>query len=211
MFPSMSSPLPFAALHATHGGIWIAERDGRVREIGRGEAIAHAAESPTILLNAPLVATRLGYGELSGLDLLELFAFVHPAQFAVPTPAGMARALGLAPPADDGAAAAFLLQAAEALLARVEAPGWGGARRRVELGAGADAAALALGGGARPAADPAGAGRALAVLAPAGMGGGTRAAAAQARGAGAGRDDESAGTAGRPGRRAARRAARLCC
>ena len=47
------------------------------------------------MLNAPLVAQRLGYPELSGLDLLELFAFVHPAQFMVPTPMGLARALGL--------------------------------------------------------------------------------------------------------------------
>ena len=36
---------------------------------------------------------------VSGLDLLELFAFVHPARFAVPTPRGIAHALGLDEPA----------------------------------------------------------------------------------------------------------------
>jgi len=86
------SALPWPALYATHGGIWLASPDGAVRGLGRGEAIARAAETPTILLNAPVTATRLGYGELSGLDLLELYAFVHPARFAVPTPAGLARA-----------------------------------------------------------------------------------------------------------------------
>src|SRR5688572_31292175 len=111
--------LPYPALYATHGGIWIAGADG-VRGLGRGEAIARAAETPTIMLNAPLTGQRLGYPELSGLDLLELFAFVHPAHFAVPTPKGLADALGLAPPGDDGAAAPFLLDAARALLATLE-------------------------------------------------------------------------------------------
>src|SRR3954465_4139577 len=113
----MAASLPYPALYATHGGIWIAAPDGEVRALGRGEAIARAAETPTIMLNAPLVGQRLGYPELSGLDLLELFAFVHPARHAVPTPKGLADALGMAAPADDGAAASFLLDAAEALLA----------------------------------------------------------------------------------------------
>ncbi|HEX4738507.1 MAG TPA: ATP-dependent DNA helicase [Allosphingosinicella sp.] len=112
----MAASLPYPALYATHGGIWLAAPDGEVRALGRGEAIARAAETPTIMLNAPLVGQRLGYPELSGLDLLELVAFVHPARHVVPTPKGLADALGLAPPADDGAAAAFLLQAAETML-----------------------------------------------------------------------------------------------
>jgi ATP-dependent DNA helicase DinG len=91
-----------------------------VRALGRGEAIARAAETPIIMLNAPLVGQRLGYPELSGLDLLELFAFVHPARFAVPTPRGLAHALGLEPPASDGEAAPFLLEAASKLLATLE-------------------------------------------------------------------------------------------
>jgi ATP-dependent DNA helicase DinG len=120
----MAASLPYPALHASHAGIWIAEPGGESRAVGRGEAIARAAETPMILLNAPLVAARLGYPELSGLDLLELFAFVHPARFAVPTPPGLARAIGLAPPADDAAAPAFLLAAAAALLARMEDANW---------------------------------------------------------------------------------------
>src|SRR5437764_10646055 len=112
--------IPIPALHATHAGIWLASGDGEVREASRGEAIARAAETPHIILNAPLVGQRLGYPELSGLDLLELFAFVHPARFAVPTPKGMAHALGLEAPEADAEAPAFLLRAAEALLATLE-------------------------------------------------------------------------------------------
>src|SRR5881227_3853935 len=86
------------ALHATHAGIWLASADGEVREATRGEAIARAAETPHIILNAPLVGQRLGYPELSGLDLLELFAFIHPARFAVPTVAGLTQTLGIDAP-----------------------------------------------------------------------------------------------------------------
>ena len=94
------TPLKIGALHASHAGIWLAEPDGTVRPVSKGEAIGRAAETPLIMLNAPLVAQRLGYAELSGLDLLELFAFVYPARFAVPTPKGLAKALGLFIPED---------------------------------------------------------------------------------------------------------------
>ena len=120
----MAAPLPLPALHATHAGIWLASRDGEVREASRGEAIARAAETPHIILNGPLVGQRLGYPELSGLDLLELFAFVHPAQFAVPTPAGLSRAVGLEPPGDEQEAVTCLRAIAERLLATFQEPDW---------------------------------------------------------------------------------------
>ena len=85
----MAASLPLPALHATHAGIWLAGGEGEVREASRGEAIARAAETPHIILNAPLVGQRLGYPELSGLDLLELFAFIHPASSRCRLPAGL--------------------------------------------------------------------------------------------------------------------------
>ena len=119
--------LPYPALHASHGGVWIAD-DGGTRAIGRGEAIRIAADTPLILLNAPLVAQRLGYADLSGLDLLELFAFLCPARFMVPTPRGLARVAGLSAPDSDAEVASFLREAAASLLALTEhggsEPGW---------------------------------------------------------------------------------------
>src|SRR5436305_537396 len=112
------------ALHATHAGIWLAGGDGEVREASRGEAIARAAETPHIILNGPLVGQRLGYPELSGLDLLELFAFIHPARFAVPTAAGLSRTLGLEPPASEADSAGALRTMAERLLAVLADVGW---------------------------------------------------------------------------------------
>jgi len=117
-------PLPLPALHATHAGIWLANGDGEMREASRGEAIARAAETPHIILNAPLVGQRLGYPELSGLDLLELFAFVHPARFAVPTAAGLSRTLALEPPAGEAEAAATLIKIAERLMAVLSDHDW---------------------------------------------------------------------------------------
>jgi len=116
--------LPLPALHATHAGIWIASQGGEAREASRGEAIARAAETPHIILNAPLIGQRLGYPELSGLDLLELFAFVHPARFAVPTVAGMCRSVGIEPPAFEAEAGEALRAIAGALLDRLGSPDW---------------------------------------------------------------------------------------
>ncbi|MEO1048369.1 MAG: ATP-dependent DNA helicase, partial [Pseudomonadota bacterium] len=83
-----------------------------------------AADTPILLLNAPLVANRLGYPDLSGLDLLELFAFIHPARFCVPTPRGLAEALEMGEPAGDEAVPEFLQRAAGAMIAAVEEPDW---------------------------------------------------------------------------------------
>ncbi|MFN3470464.1 MAG: ATP-dependent DNA helicase [Novosphingobium sp.] len=111
------------AIHASHGGCWL--RDGEAtRGVGKGDAIVAAADTPLLMLNAPLVASRLGYPDLSGLDLLELFAFVHPARFMVPTPKGLAHALDLPEPAADDAVPMLLQQAAETLLATCERDDW---------------------------------------------------------------------------------------
>lgn len=67
-----------------------------------------------------MLASRLGVPEISGLDLLELWAFVHPARFLVPSPASLARALDLAAPADGAAEARLLAQTGHALLERME-------------------------------------------------------------------------------------------
>lgn len=82
------------------------------------------ADTPLLLLNAPLVANRLGYPDLSGLDLLELFAFVHPARFCVPTPRGLADALGLDEPQGDEHVPTFLQVAAGVLIATCQGGEW---------------------------------------------------------------------------------------
>jgi len=120
---STTPALALPALHASHGGCWLREARG-TRVVPKGDAIMAAADTPLLLLNAPMVAARLGYPDLSGLDLLELFAFVHPARFVVPTPKGLAHALALPEPAGDGDVPLLLQRAAEALLATCERGDW---------------------------------------------------------------------------------------
>ncbi|MEL6875022.1 MAG: ATP-dependent DNA helicase [Pseudomonadota bacterium] len=116
--------LPYPALHASHSGIWICDTDGKAQAISKGEAIGRVAETPHIFLNAPLVGQRLGYPDLSGLDLLELFAFIHPARFAVPTPAGLAKTLGIDLPKDESETAEFYQRAAICLLESLANDDW---------------------------------------------------------------------------------------
>jgi ATP-dependent DNA helicase DinG len=116
--------LDLPALHASHGGCWLRPATGDTRAVGKGEAIMAAADTPRLILNAPLIASRLGYPDLSGLDLLELFAFIHPACFVVPTPKGLAHALGLAEPEGDAEVPGLLQEAAGALLATCKAEDW---------------------------------------------------------------------------------------
>ncbi|MFK4792733.1 ATP-dependent DNA helicase [Sphingobium sp. ZW T5_29] len=119
----MIDPTTLPALHASHGGIWLREGD-RTQAVAKGSAIGRAAETPVLLLNAPLTGQRLGYPELNGLDLLELWAFVHPARFLVPTAKGLAEALGLERPTAEADIPALLQAATAALLNILEGSGW---------------------------------------------------------------------------------------
>lgn len=120
----MSAPLPLPALHASHSGTWLKAPNGATQAVSKGDAIMAAADTPLLLLNAPLVANRLGYPDLSGLDLLELYAFVHPARFCVPTPRGLAEALRLEEPTSDQHVPEFLQLAAGTLIGICESADW---------------------------------------------------------------------------------------
>ncbi len=76
-------------------------------------------DDPPYLCHAPALGKRLEIPGLWGYDLLELFAFVRPAQFCVPTPRGLAQALDLPAPKDLMAEALILRDAASLLLAEL--------------------------------------------------------------------------------------------
>jgi len=81
-----------------------------------------------IVCHARAAARRLRLAPFAAYDLLELFAFVRPARFCVPTPRGLADALLLPPPGSREAEAAGLFAAASALLSELTAsPGQDGA------------------------------------------------------------------------------------
>ena len=113
--PSLSAPaLPDAAaiVPARIGGggkrnRWGAlsvSADGEVEELGAEAALDLLAREAALVVHPAFTARRIALG-LAGrqgfrapgpkvLDLLELFAFVHPAAPCLPTPGGLARALG---------------------------------------------------------------------------------------------------------------------
>jgi len=74
------------------------------------------ASSPPLVCHAPATARRLGLAALAAADVLELWAFVRPAEPVVPTPRGLAETLGLAPPRTLEDAAASLPAIATMLL-----------------------------------------------------------------------------------------------
>jgi ATP-dependent DNA helicase DinG len=91
--------------------------DGEIEMLAHGEAVARAQATPPFLCHARAVARRLNVPIFPAYDLLELFAFVRPATFSLPTPRGLATALDLAAPgAGIAAEAAALAEIAQALL-----------------------------------------------------------------------------------------------
>ena len=114
----------YPALVAGWEGCWWGTAGTPAKQITRGDALSRAAASPVLLINAPVTASRMGYPDLSGLDVLELFAFVRPASFCVPTPGGLAAALGLTLPESAEDAVATLHAASAALLAEAARPDW---------------------------------------------------------------------------------------
>ncbi len=95
--------------------VWLSA-DGEIAEISLKEAARRADDRRPILCHAPAVARRLDIARFPCFDVLELFAFVRPAAFCVPTVDGIAEVLDLAPPADATARATTLLTAVSALL-----------------------------------------------------------------------------------------------
>jgi len=89
------------ALVATPRGAVILSSDGEIDEVSKGEAAERLKTQSHLLVQARFTARRFGVRLIDmapAYDVLELFAFVHPARFCTPTPLGLARALGLVVP-----------------------------------------------------------------------------------------------------------------
>ncbi len=90
--------------------------DGELEVISPDQARLRTHKQAVMLCHAPYTRQRLGTHEFLAFDLLELFAFVHPVKFCVPTPAGLAKALDLSPPQSFDDYPFALMEAAQALL-----------------------------------------------------------------------------------------------
>jgi ATP-dependent DNA helicase DinG len=95
--------------------LWLSP-DGEVEALAPAEARSRVERETPMLCHARATARRLDAPIFPALDLLELFAFVRPARFCVPTPRGLAAALGLDLPRRPAEACVSLATAARALL-----------------------------------------------------------------------------------------------
>jgi len=108
------------ALVPRPGGALMISPEGEIDEISAGEAAHLMAGAPAIVAHAGFTARRLGLArpERSSqlFDVLELFAFVRPAQACIPTPAGLAAAFQLPAPQTPEDCALALLEITGILL-----------------------------------------------------------------------------------------------
>ena len=111
-------PPPVALIVGPREALWLSA-DGEVESLSRARSIARLSQQPPLVCHARTVAQRLDCAAFTAFDLLELWAFVRPAQFCVPTPAGLAAGLGLPAPGDMVDEAMVLLRAADRLLAEL--------------------------------------------------------------------------------------------
>ena len=84
------------------GGVCLSA-DGEIEYLKRDYLSLKASEyaivsQPILVCHGPTVISRLGLDKMVALDILELWAFVRPAQFCVPTVAGICRELSLPAP-----------------------------------------------------------------------------------------------------------------
>lgn len=114
--PVVRLPDAPALVAGVRGAVWL-ETDGQVESLAHREAARRMSwDRPPLVCHFPSLAKRLKGGPPRVLDLLELFAFVRPARFCLPTPRGLAQALDLPLPAGLEQEAAVLFQAASRLL-----------------------------------------------------------------------------------------------
>ena len=118
--PEIALPaIPVLCVNASRAALLSA--DGEIEMLSLEQARLRTHKQAVMLCHAPYTRQRLGAHEFRAFDVLELFAFVHPARFCVPTPTGLARTLGLSLPSALDDYPFSLMEAAQALLSDLSA------------------------------------------------------------------------------------------
>ena len=95
--------------------IWIST-DGEICTLDQEAIAVELAKGPVLLCHRRWSEARAGSEISNFLDIMELYAFIRPARFALPTPIGLAQQLGLARPQSGEDMASLLPQIAFLLL-----------------------------------------------------------------------------------------------
>ncbi|MDB2682877.1 ATP-dependent DNA helicase, partial [Alphaproteobacteria bacterium] len=105
-------PCLTVSAHVAH----ILTTEGELQTIPLDQARLLIHKKAAIVCHAPYTRSKLGLDEFYAFDVLELFAFVHPAKFSVPTPHGLCQTLGITPPDSHEDTPMALIEIATALL-----------------------------------------------------------------------------------------------
>ncbi len=98
--------------------------DGEMKTISHQQALQITHDKPVLLCHAPYMSVQMNTDNIMAYDVLELFAFVHPAKFCVPTVTGLTRALGLSAPTDFESQIMSLIEITQALLSDLQKDIW---------------------------------------------------------------------------------------
>lgn len=94
--------------------------EGEILTLSHQEAQPYIHNKAVLVCHSPYTKKRLGFEEFYTFDVLELFAFVHPTQFCVPTPVGLCNALHLNAPKDFEDTPFAILDIARTLLKNIQ-------------------------------------------------------------------------------------------
>ena len=105
-------PLVKTAIIITH--------DGEIDEISLSDAALLAQSKSMLVCHEKWTQSRLGIELDHAFDVMTLFAFIRPARFCLPTPIGLANALGLARPQNKSEEAMMIAKSAFHLLDQID-------------------------------------------------------------------------------------------
>ena len=115
-FPERIALPDIPALFVGGGKASVMTADGELKVMSLDQAKMTLHQQHVMVCHAPYTRKRLGLDEFYAFDVLELFAFVHPVVFTVPTPHGLCKTLGLSAPTDFEDTPMALAEIAGALL-----------------------------------------------------------------------------------------------
>lgn len=121
------------ALYVNAVSAYVLTTDGVVETLSHAEAAKLVLDEPVLLCHAPYTCKRLNIAPVMTFDVLELFAFVHPATFCVPTPVGLAKSLGIPIPQTSEDYPYALMECAAALLSDLRQDPWRGRADPVKI------------------------------------------------------------------------------
>lgn len=123
----MNSSVPIPAIDCLAVGARDAallSDEGEIQTCTHDRAGMLIHKKPVLCAYAPYIRQRLGTHEFYPLDVMELFAFVHPATFCVPTIHGLCNILSLPAPQSLEDAAFSLLEITRTLLEHLRHDQW---------------------------------------------------------------------------------------